>query len=163
MTTKPILRRPPLVGGRLVAKLLVILVWASVAWVLSLLVHRFVLVATLSPVPPLDVSNGTSSQQSGQLRAVSPLERAFGALSASPSAFRQADIQLVGLIEAGADSVVSVRIKNGPTRALRLGQTDTDGWKLESVKDGEIEISRSGQIYRLASYPSRNGLPIAVD
>lgn len=163
MTTKPIVKRPARVGGRFVAKLLVILVWASVAWVLSLLVHRFVLLATLSPVPPLDVSNGSSSQQSGQSTAPRPLERAFGALSASPSALRQADIQLVGLIEAGADSVVSVRIKNGPTRALRLGQTDTDGWRLESVKDGEIEISRSGQIYRLASYSSRNGLPVAVD
>jgi hypothetical protein len=163
MTATPTTTKPHFVGSRFFAKLLVVLVWASVAWVLSLLVHRLVLVVTVSPMPPLSASGAPSSDKLGKVRPVSPLEQAFGAVSATPVALKQADIQLVGLIEAGSASVVSVRIKNSPTRTLRMGQTDSDGWRLESVKNGEIELSRMGELYRLASYPSRNGLSLATD
>ena len=163
MTATPMITKPRFVGSRFFAKLLVFLVWASVAWVLSLLIHRLVLVATASPIPPLSASSAPSSDKLGKARPASPLEQAFGAVWATTAALTQADIQLVGLIEAGSASVVSVRIKNSPTRTLRIGQTDADGWRLESVRNGEIEISRMGELYRLASYPSRTGLGLAID
>lgn len=165
MLTKPFATalKAPRLESRLVARVLVALVWASVAWVLSLLIHRFVLFLAVPPIPPLGGPGLASSDQSAESRPLSALERSFGAASISSGSVKSADIQLVGLIEAGTSSVVSVRIRNGPTRALRLGQADSDGWRLESVKNGEIEISRSGEVFRLASYPSRTGLSIAID
>ena len=139
---------------------LVLLVWGCVAWLSVLFLHRLLLVVAVSPMPALgQLANPASVQQV----VVSPLQKVFGGFDREPLAIRSTDIQLVGFIHAGQDSVVAVRIRNEPTRYLRLLQADIDGWRLESVKHGEIEISRLGETYRLASYPSRGGLRLSND
>jgi hypothetical protein len=139
---------------------LVLLVWGCVAWLSVLFLHRLLLVVAVPPMPALgQLANPASVQQV----VVSPLQKVFGGFDREPLALRSTDIQLVGFIHAGQDSVVAVRIRNEPTRYLRLLQADIDGWRLESVKDGEIEISRLGETYRLASYPSRGGLRLSND
>ena len=143
-----------------IERLLVLAVWASVVWLLALLLHRLALSVLLPPLPPQGaVGQSNSAYQSG----TTALQKIFGGPDQQPLSLQEADIQLVGFIEAGQDSVVAVRIRNEPTRYLKVDQEDSDGWQLESVKNGEIEISRMGELYRLASYPSRNGLSLATD
>lgn len=143
-----------------VERFLVLLVWGGVVWLTALLSHRLALSVLIPPLPP----PAQSVMPVANEQAVTPpLQKVFGGFDQKPLTLRQSDIQLVGFIEAGEDSVVAVRIRNAPTRYLKLMQMDSDGWRLESVKDGEIEISRLGEVYRLASYPSRSGLTLAVD
>ena len=143
-----------------VERFLVLLVWGGVVWLTALLSHRLALSVLIPPLPP----PAQSVMPVANEQAVTPpLLKVFGGFDQKPLTLLQSDIQLVGFIEAGEDSVVAVRIRNAPTRYLKLMQMDSDGWKLESVKDGEIEISRLGEVYRLASYPSRSGLTLAVD
>ncbi|MGA0810187.1 MAG: hypothetical protein ACO3PA_04170 [Burkholderiaceae bacterium] len=143
-----------------VERFLVLLVWGGVIWLIALLSHRLALSVLIPPLPP----PAQSVMPVANEQAVTPpLQKVFGGFDQKPLTLRQSDIQLVGFIEAGEDSVVAVRIRNAPTRYLKLMQMGSDGWRLESVKDGEIEISRLGEVYRLASYPSRSGLTLAVD
>ena len=143
-----------------VERFLVLLVWGGVVWLTALLSHRLALSVLIPPLPP----PAQSVMPVANEQAVTPpLQKVFGGFDQKPLTLRQSDIQLVGFIQAGEDSVVAVRIRNAPTRYLKLMQMDSDGWRLESVKDGEIEISRLGEVYRLASYPSRSGLTLAVD
>ncbi|MGA1734952.1 MAG: hypothetical protein ACO386_08035 [Burkholderiaceae bacterium] len=143
-----------------VERFLVLLVWGGVVWLTALLSHRLALSVLIPPLPP----PAQSVMPVANEQAVTPpLQKVFGGFDQKPLTLRQSDIQLVGFIEAGEDSVVAVRIRNAPTRYLKWMQMDSDGWRLESVKDGEIEISRLGEVYRLASYPSRSGLTLAVD
>ena len=141
-------------------RFLVLLVWGGVVWLIALLSHRLALSVIISPLPPPAQSVVPVANEEA---ATSPLQKVFGGFDQKPLTLRQSDIQLVGFIQAGEDSVVAVRIRNAPTRYLKLMQMDSDGWRLESVKDGEIEISRLGEVYRLGSYPSRSGLTLAVD
>ena len=143
-----------------IERLLVLAVWASVVWLLALLLHRVALSVLLPPLPPAGPSGqANSAYQSG----TTALQKIFGGADQQPLSLQKADIQLVGFIQAGQDSVVAVRIRNEPTRYLSMRQADADGWRLESVRNGEIEISRMGELYRLASYPSRTGLGLAID
>jgi hypothetical protein len=143
-----------------IERLLVFAVWASVVWLLALLLHRVALSVLLPPLPPAGPSGQeNSAYQSG----TTALQKIFGGADQQPLPLQKADIQLVGFIQAGQDSVVAVRIRNEPTRYLSMRQADADGWRLESVRNGEIEISRMGELYRLASYPSRTGLGLAID
>lgn len=152
-------RISPLTQTR-VERFLVLLVWGGVVWLIALLSHRLALSVLISPLPPPAQSVIPVANEEA---VISPLQKVFGGFDQKPLTLRQSDIQLVGFIQAGEDSVVAVRIRNAPTRYLKLMQMDSDGWRLESVKDGEIEISRLGEVYRLGSYPSRSGLTLAVD
>lgn len=139
-----------------------LLVWLVTAWLASGLVGRWI--ASVATDPPLANAQVQAPlvQSDPSISAVplSALARAFGAPEQRGGVTWQvSDIQLIGLIDAGNNSVAALQFRHGPTQRLRLKQTSAEGWTFVSVKEGHVVLERQEQQLLIPAIASRPPLP----
>jgi hypothetical protein len=143
------------------ASLFTLVVWLVTAWLASGLVGRWVASVATTPPPPRAQVQAPSAQTDLPLSAspLSALARAFGAPEQPGRTWQVSDIQLIGLIDAGSNSVAALQFRNGPTQRLRRNQTSAEGWTFVSVKEGHVVLIRQGQQLLIPAVASRPPLP----
>jgi general secretion pathway protein C len=136
--------------ARLASVLLFAALCAIVAgWALQLLAPRAPIApggAVAQAQPPVDV------RQAGQLFGGVP--KPAGAVAAAPS-----NIQVAGVLAAGARGVALLAIDGKPAKPFQVGDPVADGMKLVSVTGDTVELDRSGQAVSLPA-PARGSIAV---